>query len=166
MRRGAGLAGAAVLLASSCTGHPGHPVGSSTSAPAPKTSPAADRAVLVGYRRVGTLSGTRRTSGAVSVSLSRSQAGRLAHLVTSLPKGRPPACIEPPILIYQIRFGNGPTLRHSTVVGFECAATVGIERSGAATRWRRDSSCGLAAEVRSLLPATARGTRGAAVGCR
>lgn len=170
MRRELSSLVAGVLLLAGCSrgGHPG--ANSTATATQPGDSggdTTAGSATLIGYQQIANPSGTRNTAGPVRVPLPAVTATKLADRIAALAQASAPHCMEPAALIYKINFSRGVRdASGNSVSGYRCAAAVGITGPNAkATAWRRDTDCQVFKEVRRLLPPSARGTRGATVGC-
>jgi hypothetical protein len=105
------------------------------------------------------------SSGPISVSLSKSHATQLVSALNHLPVIKSVGCMEDSIL-YKIVFRSSDHSRSDFEVnGYTCYAVVQIRGAGKFVT-RRDSTCSLLKIVREDLPAKARGTEVAAVGCR
>jgi hypothetical protein len=115
----------------------------------------ADKARLTGYSS-GSASGA--SSGPVSVVLHGASVARLDQLVNGLQKWTGTNCMEN-IQLYQVDFTDvAGTKRGLQVAGYQCANLVYITSDGK-TVTRVDGKCALLADVRRLLPATAKATK-------
>jgi hypothetical protein len=114
-----------------------------------------DRARLTGYASASVSGGP---SGPVSVVLHGASVARLDQLINGLQKWTGVNCMEN-IQLYQVDFIQvAGAKRGFEVAGDQCANLVYIT-SGGKTVIRVDGKCALLADVRRLLPATAKATK-------
>jgi hypothetical protein len=119
-------------------------------------------AQLTGYRSVTVF----KTSGAVSVDLTRSQSERVFSLIAALPEASHVDCMDPLDLDYRVTVVHAKRIASGTVItGYRCAALVIITRPGSKPAGYVDTKCKLDNAIRGILPPAAAGTRGTTVGC-
>lgn len=148
----------AVLGVAGCSAAAVLPQALTSSAAAAEVTGFASRTTMVG----GPL------SQPVTVRVTGPQASRLALLVSqlaSVPRSQVD-CHEGLGLTYRIAFSTGSPARPDAVVkGYACDAAVTITVAGAGVSWRLDASCRLFQAVRQVLPARAKATTQATIGC-
>jgi hypothetical protein len=103
--------------------------------------------------------------GGATVGLSSVAAARVAGIVNSLPATAPVMCHENELLYVLDFFPGGLRRPLYEFQGWGCVGEVQVTVDGTALPALQDRSCSLLEAVRSLAPASARGTRDVAAEC-